>query len=347
MKAWKKLLVLGAAVAVVASACGDDDDDTPDATSAPSGTSTSAPSGDEISLGFSAWPGWIPWQVAEEQGLFAEAGVAVDLVWFESYTDSLNALAAGQLDANSQTLNDTISSVAAESDQVIILVNDNSTGNDQIIVSEEIETIEDLEGKRIGVEIAVVDNYLLLLGLESVGLTADDVEIVPLETGAAAAAFASGQLDAVGVFAPFTTTAMERDGAHVLFSSEDFPGAIPDHLVVSRELIEERPDDVEKLIDAWYLTLAWIEENPDEAIEIMAERAGVSTEEYESYDAGTTLFTIDDNLEAFEDGDDFTSLRYAAEDIMEFMIDQGLIEDEIDLDDIFDSQFVEAYAEAN
>ncbi|HET7737942.1 MAG TPA: ABC transporter substrate-binding protein [Tepidiformaceae bacterium] len=339
MKAWTKLLVLGAVVAMVASACGDDDDDTPDA--------TSAPSGEEISLGFSAWPGWIPWQVAEEQGLFAEAGVAVDLVWFESYTDSLNALAAGQLDANSQTLNDTISSVAADSDQVIILVNDNSTGNDQIIASEDIESIEDLKGKRIGVEIAVVDNYLLLLGLESVGLTADDVEIVPLETGAAAAAFASGQLDAVGVFAPFTTTAMERDGAHVLFSSEDFPGAIPDHLVVSRELIEERPEDVQKLIDAWYLTMEWIEENPEEAIEIMAERAGVSTEEYESYDAGTTLFTIEDNIEAFEDGDDFTSLRYAAEDIMEFMIDQGLIEDEIDLDAIFDSQFVEAHAQAN
>ena len=60
------------------------------------------------------------------------------------------------------------------------------------------------------------------------GLSEDDVTVVPLETGAAAAAFATGQMDGVGVFAPFTTQALQREGSHVLFTSADFPGAIPD-----------------------------------------------------------------------------------------------------------------------
>ncbi len=65
-----------------------------------------------------------------------------------------------------------------------MLVKDNSTGNDQIIATADIQSIEDLGGTTIGVEVGVVDHFLLLLGLESVGLTAADVNIVNLETGA-------------------------------------------------------------------------------------------------------------------------------------------------------------------
>ncbi|MEZ4503900.1 MAG: ABC transporter substrate-binding protein [Dehalococcoidia bacterium] len=304
-----------------------------------------AASGPPIRIGYSAWPGWFPWAVTEQVGIFDQVGVNVEMVWFEGYLDSINAFAAGQLDGNTQTLNDTIASVAAGSDQVIVLVNDNSTGNDQIIVTADIETIEDLAGKEIGAEVGVVDHFLLLLGLESVGLSEADVTVVPLETGAAAAAFATGQLDGVGVFAPFTTQALQREGSHVLFTSADFPGAIPDHLVLSRELIESRPEDVQKIITAWFLTLDYIEANRDEALGIMAEQAGVSVEDYESYDAGTTLFSVDDNLEAFEPGDSYTSLQYAAEQINQFLVDSEFIPEAADISGIFDPSFVIAHAE--
>ncbi len=302
-------------------------------------SSASAP----IKLGFSAWPGWFPWQVAEEAGIFKEAGVNVELVWFEGYLDSINALAGGQLDANSQTLNDTIGSVAAGSDQVIVLVNDNSTGNDQIIASAEIKTIQDLKGKKIGVEGGVVDHFLLLLGLQSVGLKATDVTIVNLETGAAAASFASGQLDAVGVFAPFTTQALKRSGSHTLFSSKQFPGAIPDHLVVSRKLATDRPEDVQKLVNAWFKTLDYIKANPDKAVAIMSKRAGVSAAEYKEYDAGTTLFSAADNTKAFTAGKDYTSLSFAAGEISKFLFDSGFTKSQPDLAKLFEPKFVNAY----
>jgi NitT/TauT family transport system substrate-binding protein len=332
-----------------ALSCGDDEGDgaaTEAPTSAASEEATSAPSGEAIKLGFSAWPGWFPWQVAEEAGIFDDVGVNVDLVWFEGYLDSINAFTAGQLDANSQTLNDTLGSVAAGSDQRIVLVNDNSTGNDQVIVAEGIDTIQDLAGKRIGVEEGVVDHFLLAQGLESVGMSLDDVEIVNLETGAAAAAFAAGQLDAVAVFAPFTTSALARQGSKALFTSADFPGSIPDHLVVSGELVDQRPDDVQKLIEAWYKTLDYIEQNPDEAAQIMAERAGVTVDEYATYEAGTTIFSLEDNLTAFAPGADNTSLQYAAQQIGQFMVDTAFIDAVPDLTKLLNSTFVQAYSDS-
>lgn len=305
-------------------------------------SSTTAP----IQMGFSAWPGWIPWQVAQEEKLFAANKVQVDLKWFDGYLDSINALTAGQLNANTQTLNDTISSVAAGADQVIVLVNDNSTGNDKIIVREGINNIADLKGKKVAAEEGTVDHFLLLQGLRKAGLTQADIDFQPLETGAAAAAFASGQVDAVGVFAPFTTQALKRVGSKELFSSKDFPGAIPDHLVVSRQMIEQRSPDVQALVNTWFATLDFIAANPEKAYQTMAKRAGVSVEEYKQYNAGTKIFTIEDNLKAFSPGKDMTSLSFAASEISNFLVGAKLAKQSPDLSKMFDDRFVKAYAAA-
>ena len=105
-----------------------------------------------ITLGFSAWPGWIPWQVAAEKGLFEQNGITVDLRYFDNYTDSLTALTNGDIEANSQTLNDTLSSVTDGSRETIVLVNDNSTGNDQIIAKPGIRSVSGLKGRTVAAE---------------------------------------------------------------------------------------------------------------------------------------------------------------------------------------------------
>jgi NitT/TauT family transport system substrate-binding protein len=309
----------------------------------PQQTATSSKT-ETIQMGFSVWPGWLPWQVAQEEKLFDANKVNVDLKWFDGYLDSINALNAGQLSANTQTLNDTISSVAAGSDQVIVLVNDNSTGNDKIIVREGINSIADLKGKKVAAEEGTVDHFLLLLGLKKAGLTQADITFQPLETGAASAAFVAGQVDAVGVFAPFTSKALERAGSKELFSSKDFPGAIPDHLTVSRKLINERPQDVQALVNTWFDTLAFIRTNPDKAYATMAKRAGVTVDEYKKYEAGTKIFSVEDNLKAFSSGNDMTSLGYAAQEISKFLVEAKLAKQAPNLTQIFDDQFIKAYA---
>ena len=194
--------------------------------------------GSTLKIGYSAWPGWFPLAVAEEQGIFEQAGVDVELTFFADYISSLDALVAGSIDVNTQTLNDTIFGVAAGSEQRIFLTNDNSTGNDAIICDASITTVDDLRGKAIAAEPGVVDHFLLLQGLTDAGMTQDDIEFSGLPTDAAAAAFGGGQFDCVGVFAPFTTQALERPGSHVLYSSKDFPGSIPDHFVATAEAAE-------------------------------------------------------------------------------------------------------------
>ncbi len=306
------------------------------------GPEKAASASGKVTLGFSAWPGWFPWQVAQDQGLFAKNGVDVELKYFDNYLDSLTALSTGNLSANSQTLNDTLISVSGGAKQTIVLVNDNSTGNDQIIAAPGISSVAQLRGKTIAVEAGTVDHFLLLLVLQKAGLTAKDVTIKALPTADAAAAFKTGQVDAVGAFAPFTTTALERSGSTAIASSKDFPGAIPDHLVFGADFVAKHPKEVQAVVQTWFDTLKWIAANKDKAVGIMAGKAGVSVADYASYDAGTTIFTREQNLSAFASGGASTNLDHQAGQIAQFLVDTGLAQSKPSLDGLLEAKFVQA-----
>ncbi len=298
-----------------------------------------------IVIGYSNWPGWWPWAIAEQEGLFKTNNVNVEMRWFDGYIQSMEAFAAGQLDGNTQTLNDTISFAAdSVNGQVAVLVNDNSAGNDKIIVSKEINSIQDLKGKKVAIEEGVVDDFLLTLALKDAGMSREDIEIVPLETGAAAAAFAAGQADAVGAFPPFWLTALEREGSKELLSSADYPGAIPDLLVVSQKLIDERPDEVQAIVKTWFDTLEFMAANPAKSDEIMAKRAGITVEELQSLKQGTKMFSIEDNLKAFSQGEGMEYMPYAAKQMADFMVSVKFIPSAPPLEPLLDDQFVKAYA---
>jgi NitT/TauT family transport system substrate-binding protein len=307
---------------------------------------SSAPKVSDVKLGFSAWPGWFPWQVSQSQEIFGQNKVAVDLQWFDSYNDSIAALKAAKIDANSQTLADTINAIAGGADLVVVLTNDNSTGNDKIIVSDKIKSINDLKGKKVAVEEGTVDHFLLVQALKRAGMKIADIQLVPMETSKAAAAFAAGQVDAVAAFAPFTTTALKRPGSIELLSSKDFPGSISDHLVFSRKFVQQHPGKVQAVVDSWFATLDSINlgKNKREADTIMAKRAGVSMAEYYEYKDGTKIFSVEDNIEAFKSGNDNTYLSKAAAETNDFLFANGLIKTKVDTSKIFDDRFVKAYA---
>ena len=355
-----RVVALLLAATAVLAACGSDSKSTsttaaPAATTATSAAVTTAgsvaPAGDgeltSLTIGYSAWPGWFPLAVADKAGLFTKAGLKVDLKYFTDYTSSLDALVAGQLDVNAQTLNDTMFAVASGSDQKIVVTGDNSTGNDAVICDASVTSIDGLKGKTIAAEEGVVDHFLLLQGLATVGLGQSDVNFQGVKTDAAAAAFAGGQFDCVAVFAPFTLQALERAGSHVLFSSKDFPGTIPDHLVATAKAAQDGVA-MQKLVNAWYMTLDYIKANPDEATKIMADQAGLSVADYQSLAAGTTLFTPDQALSAFADrAGDPTSLVEMARRINPFLVSSGLTKEQADLSGLFDPSFTKVYADQN
>ena len=330
------------ATALLASACSDDKSTT---TAAASSSGAPSASLDKLTIGYSAWPGWFPLAVADAKGIFKEAGLDVDLKYFVDYTASLDALVAGQVDVNAQTLNDTIFAVASGSKQKVVVVNDNSTGNDQVICDQSITSVSGMKGKSVAAEAGVVDHFLLLQALTKAGMTESDINFQGIKTDAAAAAFEGGQFDCVAVFAPFTLQALKRAGSHAVVSSKEFPGVIPDHLVAT-DSAAAKPEVMQKLVNAWYATLDYIKAYPDDSVKIMAEKAAVSVDEYKSFEDGTTLFTVAQAVNAFSDrAGDPTSLPEMARRINPFLVSSGLAEKEADLSALFLPEFTSTYAQ--
>ena len=93
-----------------------------------------------ITIGYSDWPGWVAWEVGVEKGWFEEAGVEVSFEWFD-YVASMDAYAAGQLDAVCMTNGDALVTGATGRRSTMAIINDFSNGNDMIVARSGITSV--------------------------------------------------------------------------------------------------------------------------------------------------------------------------------------------------------------
>ena len=78
----------------------------------------------------------------------------------------------------------------------------------------------------------------------------------------------------------------------------------------------------------------------------MAAKADLSSADYEKLAEGTKLFTVDEALAAFQDGDTSTSLQYTARQINPFLVESGLTQKKASLKGLFVPKFTQVYADS-
>lgn len=279
----------------------------------------------EIKVGVSDWPGWVAWYVAEQKGFFKKHGADVKLVWFANYTDSISALSTGQLDANSQTWSDTLGPLAKGIKLKAVLVNDNSAGNDALMVTPKIKGFADLKGKSVALEQFSISHFVLATALAKNGMKPADVKIVNLSAGDAAAAFLAGRVDAAVVWNPWVNQIQQSGKGRALFTSKDMPGLVPDLLVAQEKAIAAKRKDLVGMIKAWFETEKFLREQPAEAAQIMAKVVSMKPDEYAVFLPGTRFFDAAANQAAF-DAKQAQSLVAVAPTIAAFLAQHKLIE---------------------
>jgi NitT/TauT family transport system substrate-binding protein len=255
-----------------------------------------------LRIAYSDWPGWTAFEIAIQKGWFKEAGVDVKFDWFE-YAPSMEAFAAGKVDAVTVTVGDALVTGAPGARSVGILATDYSNGNDMIVARPGIKDLKGLKGKKVGLEIGLVEHLLLLKGLEKMGLKETDVKLVNVPTHQTAQTLASHDVDAIGAWQPNAGQALKAvAGSKAIFTSANLPGLIYDLLSVSPKSLASRRDDWIKVIKVWNRTVAFVMNpaNKDEAVKIMAGRAGVPADEYARFLPGTRFLTPTEALARFD-----------------------------------------------
>lgn len=263
-----------------------------------------------LKIGYSDWPGWVAWEVAVEKQWFKEEGVDVKFEWFD-YVASMDAFAAGQLDAVGMTNGDALVTGATGAKSVMIIMNDYSNGNDMVIGKPGINSIKDLKGKKVGVEVGFVSHLLLLNGLKAAGMSESDVELVNVPTNETPQVLASGDVDAIVAWQPSSGQALNLvPGSKPIYTSKDEPGLIYDLLAVSPSSLDANRDAWKKVAKVWYRVVDYLQDpkTHDDAIKIMASRVGLSAKEYEAFVSGTKILTLEEAKKFYAKGKGFDSL---------------------------------------
>lgn len=266
--------------------------------------------GDKIKLAYSDWPGYTVLEVAKQKGWFKEAGVDVELEWFD-YLPSLDAFSAGKVDGVTVVATDALVNGANGAKSKIIALLDYSNGSDMIVGKPGVKSIKDLKGQKIGVEVTLMEHLLLLHALQENGMSQSDVQLVNTPTNQAPQTLASGQVAAIGAWYPVSGQALKQvAGAKKLYTSANAKGLIYDVIAVNPISFAKHKDEWTKIVQIYYRCVDYIKSSKtrDEAIKIMAAKVGADPAEYKQNIPGTYFLTLSEAKATYKKGDGLDSI---------------------------------------
>ena len=297
-----------------------------------------------LKIAYSDWPGWVAWEVAIQKGWIKDAGVDAEFLWFE-YGPSMDAFTAGKADAVMVTNGDSLVTGANGAKNIVIMLTDYSNGNDMIVAKPGIKSIKELKGKKIGLEVGVVEHLMLLNALKKNGMTEADVTIVNTPTGQTPQVFASGQVDAIGAWNPNAGQALKAvAGSTAIYTSADEPGLIYDTITVSPQSLAQHRADWVKLVALWDKVISYINDpsTRDDALKIMAARTGSTPADYAAFIGGTRFLSLTESAKIIASkSTGFGSLASSSGVANEFNVKNSVYKTSQDVTSYFDAKLTD------
>lgn len=272
--------------------------------------------------------------LATELGLWEKHGLDAQLNVFTNGPIQIQALGAGSLDFG--YIGAGALWLPASGQAKIVAVN-SITYTDRVIAKPGIESIEDLQGRRVAVPEGTSGDMILRLSLERAGMTMDDVEPVYMDPGTVVTAFASGQVDAAGIWYPFVEVIRNQAGElNELTNNETF---MPEIAFVSSFVVRNDMADEEETIRRFNAVVKEANDyrlaNLEESIRITADFVGAPADAFAAQ-AAHTSYPTSEELEAYTaDG----TIDAWFDKLAEIYVDLGRIEDPLPASEFYLSRF--------
>ena len=250
-------------------------------------------------IGLGPWVGFGPLYLAKEKGYFDEAGINVDLVVLTGLAERNSALKSGKVAALAAPVDYFVLSAGNNLETSIVMAIDESVGGDGIVAKENIKTIEDLKGKKVAFQRGLPGEFFLRTLLKDHNVSIKDMETLDMETAQAGAAFLTGNVDAAVVWEPWLTKAKEEGGGHILASTKEYRDLIVDVLAFNKDVVSQKPQDVQKIVDAVQKAIDYWRHNTEEANRIMAPYFQLDATKYAKILSGASFTDIERNRQYF------------------------------------------------
>lgn len=241
-------------LAATAAACGGDD-------AAPAAAQPADELAGELRLGYFANVTHAPAVLGEEAGIFAErlgGDVEIELVYFNSGTEAVEALFSGAIDATFVGPNPAINGFAQSDGDALRIVAGTTSGGASLVVRDGIDSADDLVGTALATpslgntQDVALRAWLAEQGIETDTTGGGEVSVLPQANADTLASFQAGTIGGAWVPEPWATRLVLEGGGHVLVDERDlWPDGqfVTTHLVVATDYLEAHPAIVRALID--------------------------------------------------------------------------------------------------
>lgn len=290
-----RLLVVFAALALVAAACGNGDDDGSEAasdTGAAAEEGAAEGEGGEPEVDKVVFSGVTPnagnWaiQAGVAEGIFEEYGLPTEMIFSASSPAALAALISGSVQFTS-TVYDAGIQAYLQNDDVVYVAGGFDKFIHELVVSPDVQSVEDLRGKTCGATNPPGVGDHLYTQLMISGLSGGDMKLgedytianVSSQVPALAAAFDSGQISCFVILPPAAGLLNDMGYPTLANASEvsefdDYPFFGINTLL---SFAEENPNTVNAFLQGYLASIAWLYDpaNRERAVAILAENAGL------------------------------------------------------------------------
>lgn len=216
-----------------------------------------------------------PIYVAYENGYFEEAGLDVELLLITSDVDLL--MANDELDAFELTP-DKFKPIEQGSELRIIDSLHIGCIQGAASVESGIETVADLEGKRVAATVGSIAQIQISSEMVKLGLDPKKVEWLSYELPMMEAALDAGEVDAFAAYDPWPEIAVEN--GKVKFYSNTFDEGLAEYLCcfvgMSKKSLEENPEMAARMSKAFAMACDYISENPEETAKMAIEKGYIA-----------------------------------------------------------------------
>ncbi len=284
-----------------------------------SGASAGEP---DLRVTYNPMPFNVPSMIEHDQQFLAELGMDVEYNTFLAGYAMTEAMAANELDiAAVMGGTSAIVSKAGGRDIRAFQVYSQAPEAFALVARPGEFSLQDLEGARVGLPQGTEAHYLLARIVDEKGLSMEDVELVNLMVPDAVSALQSGEIHAAVVVEPVLSRLTAAERIEVIRDGQGLIAGLTLSVVRTDFLGEP---GMEAFIDAHKKSLAWLEENPDQAVELAAEEADLPEQLAEEL-LGKYSF----DTEITED------VRSDLEKAAAFLYEEGLIRRQVDIDALF------------
>jgi len=290
-----------------------------------------------IKLAVNEWPGYGHVFLAQEKGFFEKNGVNVELIFDRDYTTSQQRYIDNEVDGIFEVLPDTMFRNTEGIPSKVVYIMDYSESGDVIVGS--VNSVEELKGNTIGVEGLFTFSHIFgLKTIEAHGLTEGDVFFEIVLAQDVVKALDDGTIQAGHTWEPTKSEAIEK-GYNVLANAGEFPYLVTDVLAFNVDIIEERPDDIQRIVESMFDAQEFQKTNPVESMRIMAEAMGMSEDVLSGGIDAIFMTDLDENILVMNPSYDPT-LKNAIEEIASFYMAKGQMSYIPDFTDIIEPKFV-------